>query len=151
MATATARVCRTIRASLLALVAFVGIVALPAPAYVAAQTSDPQYDVAAIIVINYFDAINAGDYRTAYGYLSPQLQRAQPYAQFVALFRTLDHEELNVDAVDYVGVNSVVSVRLARFNTDGTAQFYVGTYTVQGGSGIYDSPIVAINLVPNRT
>lgn len=142
---------RFMRGTLIALVAFAGIVAGSAPAQVGAQRSDPRDDVAAIIVINYFDAINAGDYRTAYRYLSPQLQRAQPYAQFVALFDNLKNEELNVDAVDYVGSNTVVSVRLARFNTDGTALFYVGTYTVQGGFSIYDSPIIAINLVQDRS
>lgn len=142
----------TVRASLLALtVALVGILAPTVPAHVAAQRDDFRYDVAAIMVVNYFDAINAGDYRTAYSYLSPQLQRAQPYAQFVALFWNLDHEELNVDGVEYVGRNSVVSVRLSRFNTDGTAQYYVGTYTVRSGSSIYDSPIVAINLMVNRS
>lgn len=140
----------TVRVSLLALtVALVGILAPAAPAQVAAQRFDPRYDAAAIIVINYFDAINRGDYRTAYSYLSPQLQRTQSYAQFVALFYNLDHEELNVDAVEYQGSNTVVYVRLSRFNTDGTAQYYVGTYTVQGGFSIYDSPIIAINLRVN--
>lgn len=142
----------TVRASLFALtVALVGVFAPVAPAPVAAQYNSPGVtDSAGIFIVYYFDMINAGNYRAAYACYSPQLQRNQSYAQFVALFRNLAYEELNVDAVEYRGANTVVYVRLSRFNTDGSEIYYIGSYTVREyGPYLRDMEIVAIDLRQN--
>lgn len=127
------RIRRAVRPSLIALVVVLaGILAVPVPPPGAAQASCETDVPETTIVSCYFDAINQHDFRSAYSYLSPELQRAQPYREFVALFDNLAIDELNIDGLRYRGADTVVFVRLARTNTDGSMIYYVGTYTVRG-------------------
>jgi hypothetical protein len=80
------------------------------------------------VVENFYDAINAHDYQTAWALLGGN-KLGQTYQQFVAGFaRTAD------DALSITGVNGdTVTVELVATQDDGSIRTYRGTYTVQSG------------------
>jgi hypothetical protein len=80
------------------------------------------------VVENFYDAINAHDYQTAWALLGGN-KLGQTYQQFVAGFaRTAD------DALSITGVNGdTVTVELVATQDDGSVRTYRGTYTVHGG------------------
>jgi hypothetical protein len=80
------------------------------------------------VVENFYDAINAHDYQTAWALLAGN-KLGQTYQQFVAGFaRTAD------DALTVTGVNgNTVAVELVATQDDGSVRTYRGTYTVQVG------------------
>jgi eukaryotic-like serine/threonine-protein kinase len=80
------------------------------------------------VVENYYDAINAHDYQTAWALLGGS-KPGQTYQQFVAGFSsTVD------DALTITGVNgNIVTIELVATQDDGSIRTYRGTYTIQGG------------------
>src|SRR6266516_196915 len=99
---------------------------LPTPGTSSPETTEPA--PADQVVENFYDAINAHDYQTAWALLGGN-KLGQTYQQFVAGFaRTAD------DALAVTGVNGdTVTVELVATQDDGRVRTYRGTYTVQGG------------------
>ncbi|WP_433887986.1 excalibur calcium-binding domain-containing protein [Streptomyces sp. CA-111067] len=94
----------------------------PAPATTPPAQADP-----ASVVNNYFAAINAHDYRTAWALGGKNLNSS--YAAFVHGFADTVND--TVSAVDAGG--STVDVGLAAEQSDGSVKVFDGTYTVRDG------------------
>lgn len=78
-------------------------------------------------VIAYFDAINSGDYRTAWDLGGKN--STSSYSSFVDGFKTT-----SAVSAEILGVSGdVVTVRLTTLETDGTSKVFKGDYTVQDG------------------
>ena len=80
------------------------------------------------VVTNYYNAINAQDYRTAYR-LNEQEQSIESFATFKAGFAGTSHDDLTITGVN----GDTVSFDLTAHQTDGSVKTYEGTYTVQHG------------------
>ncbi len=78
-------------------------------------------------VTAYFDAINAGDYSTAWELGGRNL--TSDYDDFVAGFATTLRDDVTIDATS----GDDVSVTLVAWATDGTQTTFEGTYTVTDG------------------
>jgi hypothetical protein len=77
----------------------------------------------------YYDAINAHQFRKAYG-LSTQAQDTESFAQFRQGYQGTSHDTLTITGVS----GDVVSFNLTANQSDGTVKTYSGSYTVQNGS-----------------
>jgi hypothetical protein len=76
-------------------------------------------------VRDYFADINEGRYLAAWK-LTPE---AEPYVKFKAGFAGTAHDAVTIESV----AGSVVTVKLAATQDDGTVRTYQGTYTVTNG------------------
>jgi tRNA A-37 threonylcarbamoyl transferase component Bud32 len=82
----------------------------------------------AAVVSDYVAAINAGDYPRAWQ-LDVHQHGLQTYASFQQGFAGTRHDSVTILAVS----GDVVSVDLAAQQTDGSVQYFTGTYTVRDG------------------
>jgi hypothetical protein len=99
-----------------------------APAGSGVATSVAVLDTSpATIVQSYFNAINAGDYQTAWQLGGNNLSPS--YAAFVQGFATTDFDTVTI--LDTNG--DVVTVSLQAQHIDGSTAYYQGTYTVHNG------------------
>jgi hypothetical protein len=90
-----------------------------------ATTASPQPDQ---VVKDYYDAINARDYRSAWALVGGN-RFGQTYEQFAAGFEDTVHDELRI-----IGVNgNTVTIELVASHRDGSIHTYRGTYTVRAG------------------
>lgn len=89
-------------------------------------SSSRQADPAAVVQ-EYFDAINAHDYRRAWDLGGKNLGGS--YDAFVSGFSDTVHDTVVVGGV----TGGTVSLDLAAEQTDGTVKVFTGTYTVRGG------------------
>lgn len=80
------------------------------------------------VVTRYYDAINQGDYATAWTLGGNNL--GSTYTTFVAGFADTVNDRLTVDSV----TGDTVNVRLAAQRTDGTVHLFAGSYTVRNGT-----------------
>ncbi|WAP60236.1 hypothetical protein [Streptomyces sp. S465] len=78
-------------------------------------------------VTSYFDAINEGDYTTAWNLGGKNLDNS--YSAFVSGFSETQRDEVTIVSVQ----GDTVSVDLVSFQTDGTQRSFTGTYTVRDG------------------
>lgn len=78
-------------------------------------------------VTAYFDAINTGDYATAWELGGKNLD--PDYDHFAAGFATTERDDVTVTGT----TDDEVSVTVVAWDTDGTQTTYEGTYTVSGG------------------
>ncbi|MFE3199328.1 hypothetical protein [Embleya sp. NPDC059237] len=101
----------------------------PAPAGTTAlaPTSTPASDPATVIA-RYYDAINRGDYPTAWTLGGSNL--GSTYATFVAGFSDTVSDRLSVDSVS----GDTVQVRVAAQRTDGSVHLFAGSYTIRNGT-----------------
>ncbi|MBQ0828861.1 hypothetical protein [Streptomyces tagetis] len=88
---------------------------------------DPAPTGPSSVVTAYFDAINRGDYSTAW-YLGGR-NLDPDYDHFAAGFGTTARDEVTIDGT----AGETVSVTFVAWHTDGSWQTYGGTYTVRGG------------------
>ncbi|WP_370217495.1 DUF4352 domain-containing protein [Kitasatospora sp. GAS1066B] len=86
------------------------------------SATDPQQ-----VVTNYFAAVNAHDFATAWALGGKNL--AHDYQSFVAGFSTTSLDTLTVTGVQ----GGTVTVQLDATQTDGSHHLFVGSYTVQNG------------------
>ncbi len=97
----------------------------------------PDEGAAIRLVASYYDAINQRNYRAAYTYLGPDLQRRQPYDQFAAGFAdTVRDEILRLESGPPAADGSVeVKIGFIAHRTRDSSM-YTGTYLVGvAGSG----------------
>jgi hypothetical protein len=87
------------------------------------------------VVTEYYNAINARQYRRAYG-LNEQEQSLESFATFKAGFAGTQHDDLTITSVS----GDTVSFDLTANQTDGSVKTYQGSYTVQNGK-ITDSSV----------
>jgi hypothetical protein len=87
------------------------------------------------VVTEYYNAINAREYRTAYG-LNEQEQSIESFATFKAGFAGTQHDDLTITSVS----GDTVSFDLTADQTDGSVKTYQGSYAVQNGK-ITDSSV----------
>jgi hypothetical protein len=100
----------------------------PAPKHFTASPSpSPPTTSPAAVVQAYFAAINAHEYRKAWQLGGDHLTPS--YSQFVAGFADTVSDTVDVGPAP----GQVVAVLLTAVQTDGTTQYYTGTYTVRGG------------------
>ncbi|GCE02520.1 nuclear transport factor 2 family protein [Embleya hyalina] len=99
----------------------------PATTTVFAPTSAPASDPATVVA-RYYDAINRGDYPTAWNLGGNNL--GSTYAAFVAGFSDTVSDRLTVDSVS----GDTVQVRVAARRTDGSVHLFAGSYTVRNGT-----------------
>ncbi len=95
------------------------------------QTPPPQdYTVTepGTVVYSFYSYVNAGMYGEAYALADPAV--FGDYATFADGYATTSYVSVSIDAVE----GDVVSVSLVAEQTDGTARFYDGTYTVTDGT-----------------
>ncbi|MEU5272569.1 hypothetical protein AB0G77_29375 [Streptomyces hygroscopicus] len=78
-------------------------------------------------VTRYFDAINNGDFSTAWDLGGKNLD--QSYSTFVSGFSETERDEVTIVSVE----GDTVSVDLVSYQTDGSRRSFTGTYTVRGG------------------
>ncbi|MFI1763867.1 hypothetical protein ACH41H_17695 [Streptomyces sp. NPDC020800] len=78
-------------------------------------------------VTDYFEAINNGDFRTAWGLGGKNLDSS--YSSFVSGFDNTERDDVTVAPVD----GTTVSVSLVATQNDGTQKSYSGRYTVVDG------------------
>lgn len=76
----------------------------------------------------YFDAINVGDYRRAWELGGKNIQGGS-YTAFAQGFKDTAHDSVTIVSV----VGDTVEVELDATQTDGTHQYFAGTYTVRDG------------------
>jgi hypothetical protein len=98
------------------------------PSQSSPATSPPALAGPRAVLTDYYNAINNQDYRTAYG-LNIQAQNSESYAQFRNGFAGTQHDVLTITGVS----GDTVSFRLTAQQTDGSAKYYAGSYTVQSG------------------
>jgi hypothetical protein len=80
------------------------------------------------VVLRYYAAINAGDYRKAWEIGGKNLGR--PYADFAAGFSGTQHDAVTITGVD----GPTVAIQLVVTSTHGQRSTYAGTYTVRSGA-----------------
>ena len=88
------------------------------------------------VVTHYYNAINAHRYHVAYR-LNAQAQSTESFTSFRDGFAGTQDDVLTITGVS----GETVSFKLTASQTDGTAKYYSGTYTVQDGK------IVGSNVV----
>lgn len=100
--------------------------------------------VAQDVVRRFYGAINARDYRTAYALFDPSW--GQTYEEFAAGFADTARDDLDILGVIAAPTPGryFVQVRLSAARTDGTRQWYSGTYQIGGAPG--DPRIVAADV-----
>lgn len=96
------------------------------PATPRAAASSAEGNPAAVVVA-YYDAINAGDWRTAWNLGGDHL--AGSYSAFVDGFADTLSDTVTITGTD----GDTVSVRLTATQTDGSDRTFAGTYRVSGG------------------
>jgi hypothetical protein len=89
--------------------------------------STPPATDPASVVRGFYDAINSGDYQTAWDLGGQNL--GHPYAAFVSGFANTIHDDLTVTSA----TGDTVTVSVAAQETDGYTHLYTGSYTVQDG------------------
>ncbi|MFI1583853.1 hypothetical protein [Embleya sp. NPDC020630] len=101
----------------------------PAPAGTTAlaPTSTPASNPATVVA-HYYDAINRGDYTTAWTLGGSNL--GSTYATFVAGFSDTVSDRLTIDSIS----GDTVQVRVAAQRTDGSVRLYAGSYTIRNGT-----------------
>lgn len=90
----------------------------PAPTVPVAQT-----------VIAYYDALNRGDFPTAWNLGGQRLAKGGTYASYTKGFATTSWAALTVTSVR----GSTVHVDLSARQADGSMRIFAGSYTVSGG------------------
>ena len=96
-------------------------------------TSGPQPQAAANVVMGYFGAINAGDYRAAYATLGATLQAQQSYDAFAAGYAntaSAQASQILVGGSRQQGASYDVALVLTATQSDGSIQTYRGTYSI---------------------
>lgn len=80
-------------------------------------------------VIAYYDAINRGDFLSAWNLGGSRIAGGGGYTTYAHAFATTSWDTLTVTEVD----GNVVHVQLAARQTDGSLRTFAGTYTVANG------------------
>ncbi|MEU8618102.1 excalibur calcium-binding domain-containing protein [Streptomyces sp. NPDC048623] len=91
-------------------------------------TPPPKAADASSVVLQYFAAINAQDYRRAWNLGGKNLSGS--YTAFADGFATTAHDVVHILRAE----GGTVSVRLEATQTDGSLRVFEGTYTVHGGT-----------------
>jgi hypothetical protein len=78
-------------------------------------------------VDNFYSAVNSQDYQTAWSLGGSNLSKT--YSDFVAGFDGTAHDAVTIASVS----GSIAQVDLAAEQTDGTTQYWAGSYTVTDG------------------
>lgn len=99
-----------------------GLTSSQSPSSSATPFPDP-----ASVVHGCYDAINNGDYQTAWDLGGQHLGRS--YSAFVSGFASTVHDDLTITSVS----GDTVHVTVAAQETDGYTHLYTGSYTVQNG------------------
>jgi hypothetical protein len=94
----------------------------PSPSSLPSSPSGP-----AAVVQSYFAAINSKAYKTAWRLGGSNFSSS--YSSFANGFSTTANDTVTILSVN----GSIVTVKLAAQQTDGTVKTYQGTYTVTGG------------------
>ncbi|MFE5332661.1 nuclear transport factor 2 family protein [Embleya sp. NPDC056575] len=92
-----------------------------------ATTNTPPSDPATVVA-RYYDAINRGDYATAWTLGGSNL--GSTYTTFVAGFSDTVSDRLTIGSVS----GDTVQVRVAAQRTDGSVRLYAGSYTIRNGT-----------------
>lgn len=131
---------RTLLASLLSIV-------LPRRASAIAQTrATPQEDGG--LVFDYYQAINARNFVTAYGYLGSKLTASQSRTDFRRGFSDTVFDDLVINAVhpDTTTGRVVYDVTITAWHIDGAVLVFTGSYTEGLEHGV--SKLVDANILP---
>ncbi|MGN6672025.1 MAG: DUF4232 domain-containing protein [Thermomicrobiales bacterium] len=107
-----------------------------------------QEQAAANVVLGYFGAINAQDYQSAYAAFGAQMQSQQSYNDFAQGFATTkraDAYQIVIGGSDTPGAYQI-ALHLAATQTDGSVQYYSGTYLVGPENGALK--ILGANVQP---
>ena len=110
-------------------------------------TSGPQPEAAANVLMGYFGAINAKDYRAAYNALGATLQGQQPYDAFAAGYAntaSAQPSRIVIGGSTGTDVAYEVTLTLTATQNDGSVQIYKGTYSLGLENGTWK--IVAANV-----
>ena len=106
------------------------------PAQSSPASSSPAIASPGTVVTDYYNAINAHHYRAAYE-LNAQAQSTESFTSFRDGYAGTSDDVLTITGVS----GETVSFKLTANQTDGTAKYYSGSYTVQNGK------IVGSNVV----
>ena len=103
-------------------------------------TSGPQPEAVGNVVMGYFGAINAKDYRAAYAALGATLQAQQSYDAFVAGYAntaSAQPSQIVIGGSTQQGVSYEVTLVLTATQSDGATQTYKGTYSIGMENGTW--------------
>ncbi|MEV6910514.1 hypothetical protein [Amycolatopsis sp. NPDC051071] len=108
--------------------------AAPQTVYVAPPTTRTIYPAPAVpvaqTVIAYYDAINRGDFLTAWNLGGQRLAKGGTFASYAKGYATTSWAALTVTSVR----GNTVYVDLSARQTDGSLRSFSGSYTVSGGA-----------------
>ncbi len=93
--------------------------------------------IAEIVVLNFYDAINTGDFEYAYALLGRSWRAGQSYDSFVQGFAATAWDDVTVLATTEGRTSSTVTIALDAYQKDGSVRYYRGTYTVGYEGGIH--------------
>jgi len=112
----------------------------PKVIYVAPPARAPELLNAQAVVTQYYADINDGDFADAWNNLGGSIIAGPDYNGWVAGFDTT--ASISLSSWGYFGSDQV-TVILTSVQTDGSVQYYTGTYTVENGE------IVSASIVQN--
>ena len=88
-------------------------------------------DLARQVILAYFQAINARDYRAAYNSFGAEFQQQQSFASFAAGFEATERDDVEIVAVEPAAADRYsVTVRLTAYQTDDSIKRFAGAYFV---------------------
>lgn len=114
------------------------VAAAPMPGQ-AAHVAPSAYreNIAAIVVLNFYDAINTGDFEYAYALLGGSWRLGQSYNNFVQGFAATAWDDVVVLSTTEGRTSSTVTIALDAYQKDGSVKYFRGTYTVGYEGGIH--------------
>lgn len=115
------------------------VAAAPVPGQQAVVAVSPTHteSIAAVVVLNFYDAINTGDFEYAYFLLGSSWRAGQSYNSFVQGFAATSWDDVIVLATTEGRTSSTVTIALDAYQKDGSMKQFRGIYTVGYDGGIH--------------